>query len=272
MSFLHHHAPHAAPAANETCLVIQADRLLAGADVSATAILPTIADLAEWKATAASPVHVGRLDQGSCWLVGVDEGEVAAPAGWAWHDTRSLLGVLTPGQSHAISCARQLWWWDRRNRFCGVCGTATEVSAEERARQCPKCGVLFFPAASPAVIVAVTRGEELLLAHNRNFRTGMFSLLAGFVDPGETLEQAVAREVREEVGIEIDGLRYVTSQPWSFPNSLMVGFRAQHVCGELKVDGKEIEQAGWFRRATLPDIPRVGTVARRLIDDWVRGA
>lgn len=140
----------------------------------------------------------------------------------------------------------------------------------ENAKKCPSCNALFFPTLSPAVIVAVTRGDQLLLAHNRNFRPGMFSLLAGFVDPGETLEQTAIREVREEVGIEIGALRYVTSQPWPFPNSLMLGFRAQHMSGELVVDGKEIEQAGWFTREALPEIPRAGTVARLIIDAWLR--
>ncbi len=127
---------------------------------------------------------------------------------------------------------------------------------------------MYFPTASPAIIVGVTCGEKLLLAHNRNFRTGLFSLLAGFVDPGETLEQAVVREVREEVGLEVGSLRYVTSQPWAFPNSLMLGFRASHISGELAVDGTEIAEAGWFTRDALPEIPRVGTIARLLVDEW----
>jgi NAD+ diphosphatase len=171
---------------------------------------------------------------------------------------------------HAVSCARELQAWQSRSRFCGCCGTPTVVVTDERARKCPSCNALFFPTISPAVIVAVTRGDQILLAHNRNFRPGMFSLLAGFVDPGETLEQAAIREVREEVGIEIGALRYVTSQPWPFPNSLMLGFRAQHERGEIFVDGKEIEQAGWYSRDALPEIPRVGTVARLIIDAWLR--
>ncbi len=221
-------------------------------------------------AAPAVPIHVGQIEGRSCWTWATETPDSPPPEGWLWHDARSLLGVFTLAQWHALSCARQLLWWDRRHRFCGVCGTPTIVAVDERARRCPQCGALFFPAVSPAVIVAVTRADELLLAHNHNFRLGMFSLLAGFVDPGETLEQAAVREVREEVGIEIAGLRYVASQPWPFPNSLMVGFRAQHVGGELVADGREIEQAGWFRRSAMPDMPRVGTVARTLIDAWLR--
>lgn len=269
MSFVHHHAPEAQPAPGDLCLVVQADRLLARPDTTAEVVLPDVGAGGAW--SGAAPVHVGAIEGRTCWAFAVDSPDAPAPAGWSWHDTRSLLTVLTPAQSHAISCARQLLWWDRRHRFCGVCGTPTLEVVEERARRCPQCHATFFPVASPAIIVAVTRGDELLLAHNRNFRAGMFSLLAGFVDPGETLEQAVAREVREEVGIEISDIRYATSQPWPFPNSLMLGFRARYASGVLQVDGQEIAAANWYRRTALPDIPRLGTVARQLIDQWQHG-
>lgn len=269
MSFVHLHAPHAKPAAADICLVIQADRLLTRADVIDAISLPAFGALSEWSGVSVRLMHVGLMDGVPVWLCPIEATETVAPEGWQWHDTRALVGVLSPEQSHAISCARQLSWWDRRHQFCGVCGTPTLEVPEERARRCPQCTALFFPAVSPAIIVAVTRGDELLLAHNRNFRPGMFSVLAGFVDPGETLEQAVAREVREEVGIELDDIHYIASQPWPFPNSLMLGFRARYVSGEIAVDGKEIEQANWYQRTALPDIPRRGTVARSLIDGWL---
>lgn len=269
MAFVHRHATGTSPAPNDLCLVIEADRLMGRPDVSSVVELPEFSAVKEWTDSSVALVHVGLLDTRSCWVLGVGSSSAVPPEGWQWHETRSLLGVLNPDQSQAISCARQLLWWERRHQFCGVCGAPTIVATDERARRCPKCNALFFPVVSPAVIVAVTRGDELLLAHNRNFRSGMFSLLAGFVDPGETLEQAAVREVGEEVGIAIDDLRYVTSQPWSFPNSLMIGFRANYVSGEITVDQKEIEQAGWFRRTSMPEIPRVGTVARSLIDAWL---
>lgn len=268
MAFVHLHAPAATPSAGDLCFAIEGDRLLARPNVDCTVGLPDFGALAGWAAVPPAPLHVGRIDGRACWLMTVEAAGCEAPSGWAWHETRGLLGVFTPAEWHAVSCARQLAWWERHHQFCGRCGTPTVVVAEERARRCPECGALFFPTASPAVIMAITRGDELLLAHNRNFRPGMFSLLAGFVDPGETFEQAVAREVREEVAVEVTDLRYVTSQPWAFPNSLMVGFRAVHVSGEIRVDGKEIEAAGWFRRDALPEIPRVGTVARLMIDAW----
>lgn len=145
-----------------------------------------------------------------------------------------------------------------------------EELTTERAMRCSKCGNLSYPSAHPAVIVAVTRGDKILLAHNRNFRPGLFSLLAGFVDPGETLEHAVAREVREEVGIEIEDIRYQRSQAWPFPNSLMMGFRATYRSGEIKADGVEIEEAGWYKRDALPETPKPGTVAYELISAWLR--
>lgn len=232
--------------------------------------LPSFAELAGWTEVAGKPLHLGKVEGAACWTMAVARAEAEAPAGWQWHDTRALLGLLTPGQTQAMSCARQLLWWDRRHQFCGACGAPMVDVAEERARRCPRCQALYFPSVSPAIIVAVTRGSELLLAHNRNFRPGMFSLLAGFLDAGETLEQATIREVREEVGIEIDDLRYITSQPWPFPNSLMIGFTARWVAGDIKVDGKEITEAGWYRREALPEIPRTGTVARQIIDCWGR--
>ena len=268
MSFAHHHAPNATPHSADVCLAIQGDRLLAGPDSTTRVTLPELATVADWREAYTTPLHVGTIEGRPCWVCSVHRAEAAAPNGWQWHETRALLGAFTPGQWHAVSCARQLVWWEKRHRFCGACGTPTVDVIEERARRCPNCAAVFYPAASSAIIVAVARGDELLLAHNKNFRAGMFSLLAGFVDPGETLEQAVVREVREETGVEVGDVRYATSQPWSFPNSLMLGFRARYVAGEIAVDGQEIEAAAWFSREAMPDLPRHGTIARSIIEQW----
>jgi NAD+ diphosphatase len=273
MPFTHHHAPEAKPAAIDYCLVIQGDRLLARTGGDTGVGLPVFKDVAAW--LVPSPLqpalHAGSFDEDPVWLLAIDDEVAAAPAGWDWHETRSLLAAFTPAQLNAVSCARELAWWQTRHRYCGHCGTPTVDASGERAKRCPSCEAVFYPVVSPAVIVAVTCGDQLLLAHNRNFRPGMFSLLAGFVDPGETLEQAAVREVREEVGIEIGELRYVTSHPWPFPNSLMVGFCARYRSGEIVVDGKEIEQAGWYSRGSLPEIPRPGTLAHSLITRWLQG-
>lgn len=268
MPFVHLHSPSATPKPDDPLLVIQGDRLLAQPNVSEIVELPRFAAVRQWSQVNVEALHLGVIDGRALWVVSVDDAEASAPNGFQWHETRALLALFTPDQWQAISCARQLVWWERRHRYCGVCGAPTIIVSEERARRCPQCTSVFFPVVSSAVIVAVTRGDELLLAHNRNFRAGMFSLLAGFVDPGETLEQAAVREVHEETGIVIDSLEYVTSQPWPFPNSLMVGFRARYVSGDIAVDGKEIEQAAWFSRSALPEIPRPGTIARLIIDQW----
>jgi NAD+ diphosphatase len=126
-----------------------------------------------------------------------------------------------------------------------------------------------FPRLSPAIIVRITKGELILLARNHRFPTGRFSVLAGFVEPGETLEEAVAREVREEVGIRVRNIRYFDSQPWPFPNSLMLGFTAEYAEGELVIQEDELDEAHWFGRDELPDLPPAISIARRLIDDFV---
>lgn len=264
------HAFSAPPVASQdTVVILGVDRQLARYGADGAVLLPTRADLAEWMEAHDEPVFIGVLDTAAVYVLALEGTPPAAPSGWSWHEARALLQTASRCQAQTFACARQLAWWRTRHRFCGCCATPLIDAPMERARRCPACGASFFPSASPAVIVAVTRGDRLLLAHNRNFKPGMHSLLAGFLDPGETLEQAVIREVREEVGIEIGSVRYVTSQPWPFPNSLMAGFRATHVSGEICVDGVEIEVADWYARDALPEIPRRGTVARELIDAWM---
>ncbi len=156
--------------------------------------------------------------------------------------------------------------WDLSHRFCGRCGAATVLKEGEQARECPACRSLSYPRISPAVIVAVVRGDRILLARAARSPPGLYSVLAGYVEPGETLEECVRREVREETGIEVANLRYFASQPWPFPHSLMIAFTAEHASGEIAVDGVEILDAGWYRADGLPGIPGPMTVARRLID------
>jgi NAD+ diphosphatase len=152
-----------------------------------------------------------------------------------------------------------------------VCGTPTEARTNERALVCPACGQLNFPRIDPAVIVGILRDDRLLLAHNRRFRGNMHSLIAGFVEVGETLEQCVAREIREEVGIDVDQIRYFGSQSWPFPSTIMLGFVARHAGGELCPDGDEIVSGDWFARDALPEIPGQGSISRRIIDAFVNG-
>lgn len=179
---------------------------------------------------------------------------------------RQVFGMLG-AEAHALAGrAVQLLDWRRHHRYCGACATATERIAGEFAARCPACGLIGYPRLSPAIMVLVRRGRELLLARSARFPPGVFSALAGFVEPGETLEQCVAREVREEVGIEIGRLEYFGSEPWPYPNSLMVAFVAEYAGGEIRIDPGEIETAAWFSVAALPTLPDPVSIARRLID------
>jgi NAD+ diphosphatase len=166
--------------------------------------------------------------------------------------------------------AFQIVHWDRTHRFCGQCGQPMEPMTEERARKCARCDLVFFPRLSPVIIVRVSRGEQLLLARSPHTPPAMYSVLAGFVEPGETLEEAVMREVMEEVGVSLRNIRYFGSQPWPFPHSLMIGFTAEHAAGEIRIDGKEIEDANWYSVDRLPMLPSPISIARRLVDDFLR--
>lgn len=153
--------------------------------------------------------------------------------------------------------------------FCGRCGTRTKPHPTERAKECPQCGLLYFPRLAPAIIVLVERGHEMLLARARRFPTAMYSTIAGFVEPGESLEEAVAREVNEESGITVRDIRYFGSQPWPFPHSLMVGFTAVYESGDIILGDEENIDAGWFSADHLPPLPGKISIARKLIDSFL---
>nr|WP_320131554.1 NAD(+) diphosphatase [uncultured Holophaga sp.] len=192
------------------------------------------------------------------------------PEGFAWREIRSLFGLLGEEAFALAGRANLLAGWDRAHRLCGACGSGLELRAEEWAKACPACGQVYYPQICPAVIVSVVDGDRILLARNRQHRYSFFSVLAGFVEAGETLEDAVHREVLEEAGITVKNLRYFGSQPWSFPNSLMVGFQADYAGGELNPDPGELLEAGWFTRESLPEIPGSASIAWRLIEAFLR--
>jgi NAD+ diphosphatase len=209
-------------------------------------------------------LYLGELGALRCWAAEVASGD--APSGFGWIGLRALFSVLDDAHFALAGRALQLLQWDRDHRFCGRCGTPTEPRVEERVRVCPACKLSAYPRVAPAVMALVRRGRELLLGRSPHFPAGMYSALAGFVEPGETLEQCVAREVEEEVGVTVTNLSYFTSQPWPFPHSLMIAFVCDWSGGEIRPAEGEIEAANWFDVLQLPKLPSKISIARRLID------
>jgi len=214
------------------------------------------------------PHFLGTLGATPCAAITLAD-DAAEPAGMRYAGLRTLFAHLPEPLLALAGRAFQVVEWDRTHRFCGRCGTATHDKAGERAKECPACGYVAYPRVSPAMMALVTRGREILLARSTRFTTGMYSALAGFVEPGETIEDCVRREVREEVGIEIDDLRYFASQSWAFPHSLMIAYTAEYAGGELRPEEAEIADARWFALDALPLLPSHVSIARRLIDATV---
>jgi NAD+ diphosphatase len=179
---------------------------------------------------------------------------------------RSLFNLVSAEVVYLTGRAIQLLDWQKNHRYCGKCGASTSMKTGEFAMMCCACELIVYPRISPAVMVLIRRGDELLLGRSPHFKPGVFSALAGFVEAGETLEQCAAREVHEEVGIKITNLRYFKSQSWPFPNSLMVAFFADYAGGEIKIDPVEIEAADWFSLNALPALPEPVSIARQLIE------
>ncbi len=212
--------------------------------------------------------YLGVLGDQHCFTAELAAG-VAAPQGWVWQGLRGLFGALDEAQFALAGRALQIVDWDRTHQYCGACGTATVARTNERSRECPDCGLVAYPRLAPAVMGLVRRDREILLARSPRFAKGVYSALAGFVEPGETLEQCLEREVHEEVSIRVCKVRYFGSQPWPFPHSLMIAFFADYDSGEIRIDGTEIEDARWFDVRNFENLPRLPariSIARRLID------
>jgi len=243
------------------CLAFAGGKLLlpAGAD----GLLPH--RWATFEGLSMSRHYLGRLDGLDCWAVGVAD----VPNGWQAVPLRAAMMQFTEPLMSLAGRAAQVMEWDRAHRFCGVCGTPTELHVHDRARVCPSCKQVAYPRVSPAMMALVWRGRQLLLARAPHFAPGMHSALAGFVESGESLEDCVRREVAEEVGVQVDKLRYYGSQSWPFPHSLMVAFTAQWVGGEIVPQPDEIESAGWFDIDALPAIPPRFSISGHLIRDTV---
>jgi NAD+ diphosphatase len=229
--------------------------------------IPFAKDLLSLNVTPIRTQFLGFLDGRSCYSAECGPDVVPAEAA-AFRGLRGLFPDLGDELFALAGRALQIVNWDRTHRFCGQCAAPTADKEDERAKICPRCGLVTYPRMSPAIIVAVRKEKQILLARASRFPDGLYSVLAGFVEPGETLEQCLRREVREETGIDVQNIEYFGSQAWPFPNSLMIAFTADYAGGEITIDKKEIVDAGWFSANNLPSIPDKLSVARRLIDSF----
>lgn len=228
---------------------------------------PTWDDLRRLDLLTLRNQFLGDLDDEPLWSVEL-AADFTPPAGLTLLDLRSLYGRV-PDEVFALAGrAAQIVAWDRDHQHCGRCGTHTQPVAGERARRCPECGLMSYPRLTPAIIVLIERGDEILLARGHQFAPGRFGIVAGFVEPGESLEEAVAREIHEEVNLDVRNITYFGSQPWPFPHGIMIGFRAQYAAGDISLEDGELAEAGWYTSDTLPTVPQKLSIARRLIDAW----
>ena len=248
-------------------LAIQEDKILIQQESAATTI-PLLSDFAELGLPVLRQHYLGLLDEHHCFTVEVPEG-VSPPTGMRFEGLRRIYDLTNEMFFSLAGRALQIVDWDRTHQFCGRCGSKTRTHLTERAKECPQCGLLNFPRLAPAIIVLIQRGREVLLVRAHRFETAMYSTIAGFVEPGETLEEAVVREVKEESGIMVKDIRYFGSQPWPFPHSLMVGFTANYASGEITLSDAENVDVRWFTADSLPQLPGKLSIARRLIDWFV---
>ncbi len=250
--------------------------ILVAATDEPSALLLTVAELGDPLPETA--IFLGEHD--GVGLFAADLGLTEPPSG-RFVEVRAVGARLPARQAGWFAYARALAHWHSRHRFCGVCGGPTTSEQGGHVRRCESCGAQHFPRSDPAVIVLVTHshpelGERCLLGRSARFPAGMYSTLAGFVEPGELLEETVRREIYEEAGVELDRVQYRSSQPWPFPASLMLGFRASARSDELRIDPEELVAAGWYTRAELIDperrpvqLPNPDSIARHLIEDWL---
>ena len=225
--------------------------------------LPCCLDLSELDLGTVRSLYLGTYGGKHCYVSELDADTL--PEGHELQSLRAVFDIFDETLARLAGRAFQIMEWDRNHQYCSRCGTPTKTQANERARICPECKYTIYPPISPAMMVLITRGREILLARKKEWANGRYSALAGFVEPGETLEHTVRRETREEVGIEIKNLRYFDSQPWPFPHSLMIAFTAEYASGEIRPDGVEIEEARFFDAEQLPNLPPSISISRRLI-------
>jgi NAD+ diphosphatase len=250
--------------------VFQERKMLVIANTS-TSPIPRIADVRDIGLKPIREIYLGSLNGTHCYAAEVEVSS-RPPEGMAFHGLRELHGRTDERLLGVAFKAIHTIEWDRVDQYCNRCGSKNHPKIGERAKECPRCGHVSFPRISPAIIVLIEHDDKALLARSPRFKEGLYSTLAGFVEPGETLEDAVRREVKEEAGIDVKNIRYFGSQPWPFPDSLMIGFTAEYAGGDIKVDDNEILDARWFGVDEMPEIPGKISISRALIDSFLARA
>ncbi len=237
--------------------------------VTGDLLMPSVEDIDAQGIEAVRTQYLGQLDERHCYSAELPK-DAKAGDGFRFADLRTLFATLDPVIHALAGRAVQIVEWDRTHQFCGACASPTELSTTDRSRSCPQCKIPTYPRLAPAMIVAVEKGDQILLARSPHFPAGVMSVLAGFVEPGESAEEAVIREVFEETAIVVKDVEYFSSQAWPFPNSLMLGFRAKYESGEIAIDGEEIEAADWFSADAMPTaFPGNVSISQWLIRDFL---
>jgi NAD+ diphosphatase len=259
--------PEIPPGHERRWVIVQGNFVLVPDSIPASPVLPDNALLLGMKPERTQ--YLGFLGDVPCYAAEVPA-DFPVPEGFRVSGVRELYGTIADEDLALAAYAVRIIDFDRSTRFCGRCGHETRGLRTERAKLCTDCNKIVYPRISPAMIVLVKKEEQVLLASSPRFPPDLHSVLAGFVEAGENLEECVRREVQEEVGISITNIRYFGSEPWPFPDSLMVGFVADYAGGELNPDKDEIRSAGWFDRDNLPLLPSPMSISRALIDAWIR--
>jgi NAD+ diphosphatase len=263
--FVPHHSPPEDPGDKPLVFAFRGREMLVTEDHR----LPEVEQIDAHGFEAVRRQYLGVLDGRHCFSAELPDD--AAPAGPLKFTNLHMLHGTLDEHTHAIAGrAVQIVEWDKTHQYCGACAEPTVLSENDRSRMCPRCKIPMFPRLSPAMIVAVERGDEILLGRSPHFPEGIMSVLAGFVEPGESAEHAVVREVFEETSIHVKNVQYFSSQPWPFPNNLMLGFRAEYESGEIEVDGVEVVEASWFRARDMPNFfPGRVSISQWLIHDFL---
>lgn len=266
-SFISKHIPPPHIPDNSLWFIFNGNQILLNLE-NKLSVIPTSKIISKLQPDLQLTHYLGELNGVHCFCSAINS-HVTLQNPWKFEVLKYAHVLLSETLFKIATRALQVLYWDKTHQFCSCCGEKINIKTDERTKYCAKCDLFFYPRLSPAVIVVVERGKEILLARSPHFPPEIFGILAGFVEPGETAEETVAREVMEEVSIQVKDIRYMGSQHWPFPDSFMLGFTAQYAAGEIVVDGKEIEAAGWYTIDNLPKLPNSASIAKRLIDQFI---